>query len=466
MPRPSAPAQRVTIQQQLDEDLDPRTFRVDDFGWGELRVELTGDQPFYQGRIDFPDDSGLVVDMTATVDVLTGIINWVFQTIDPLTGEAPLDALAGFLPPNDPQGVGEGFVTYSVRGRRNSLSGTRVDADATIVFDTNEPIDTPDIFNTLDAVPPTSQVEALPPTSTDEQFPVRWSGGDDENGSGLADFTIYVSVNDGPRKVWLANTTLTEALYDGRSGETYAFASVARDNAGNEEALLAEADTLIFVGGPATIGDLVWRDDDGDGVRDDGEPGVPGVTVNLLDASGTPLQTTFTDADGRYRFETLDPTQPYAVEMILPSGFAFSPQDQGEDDARDSDVDSQNGRTPVFSVLPGDNLDWDAGLVPLGSISGVVWDDLNGNGVREQDEPLLSDWTVFLDEDEDGEFDSDEERSETTGIDGSYRFDGLRPGAYVVALRLQDGWTQTLSRKHRSIERRDRFCESRAHGPD
>ena len=46
--------------------------------------------------------------------------------IDPQTGEAPEDALAGFLPPNEPKGVGEGFVTYTVRSRRNSPPGTRM----------------------------------------------------------------------------------------------------------------------------------------------------------------------------------------------------------------------------------------------------------------------------------------------------------------------------------------------------
>ncbi|MCB9296615.1 MAG: hypothetical protein H6559_26400 [Lewinellaceae bacterium] len=31
----------------------------------------------------------------------------------------------------------------------------------------------------------------------------------------------------------------------------------------------------------AFIGDFVWQDTDGDGIQDAGEPGIPGVTVNL-----------------------------------------------------------------------------------------------------------------------------------------------------------------------------------------
>ncbi len=248
----TGPAQRVTIEQQLDDDLDPRTFRVDDFGWGDFRQELDGDQPFFQGRITLPDDgsqnSPVVVDVTATVDTVSGFIRWIFQTIDPITGDAPIDALAGFLPPNEPKGTGEGFVTYTIRPRRGSQTGTRIDADASIVFDTNEPIDTPDIFNTLDAVSATSQVAQLPDEGEEPQFLVRWSGEDDDDGSAVAAYDVLVSIDDGSWQTWLQDTTLTEAIYDGQIGRRYAFASTARDNAGNEETLLALPDAAIFIG--------------------------------------------------------------------------------------------------------------------------------------------------------------------------------------------------------------------------
>jgi hypothetical protein len=55
-----------------------------------------------------------------------------------------------------------------------------------------------------------------------------------------------------------------------------------------------------------TIGDTVWRDDDGDGVQDAGEPGLPGVTVQLLGADRrSVLATAVTDASGLYLFQGL-----------------------------------------------------------------------------------------------------------------------------------------------------------------
>ena len=51
------------------------------------------------------------------------------------------------------------------------------------------------------------------------------------------------------------------------------------------------------------IGNLVWNDTDGDGVQDADETGIPGVTVELFDSSGsTLLGTTNTNGSGNYYF--------------------------------------------------------------------------------------------------------------------------------------------------------------------
>lgn len=60
-------------------------------------------------------------------------------------------------------------------------------------------------------------------------------------------------------------------------------------------------------GEPASIGDTVWFDADADGIQDSGETGVPGVMVTLYSAAGTPLASTYTDADGHYAFTDLAP---------------------------------------------------------------------------------------------------------------------------------------------------------------
>jgi len=112
----------------------------------------------------------------------------------------------------------------------------------------------------------------------------------------------------------------------------------------------------------AAIGDFVWFDENMNGIQDVGEAGVPGVTVNLYDCAGNFIATMPTDANGYYLFSGLTPGD-YFVEFILPTGFFFSPQDQGIDDAVDSDANTTTGRTICTTLINGEtDLTWDAGI--------------------------------------------------------------------------------------------------------
>jgi hypothetical protein len=143
----------------------------------------------------------------------------------------------GFLPPDNPAGVGQGFVTYTVSPVRTAQTGDVIYAQASIVFYTQPPLDTRRIFNTIDAgTGLASAPEGLPAREATPQFEVSWSGSGDSQGSAVRSYTIYVSDNGGPFTVWLENTTLTSATYDGEDNHTYSFYSVATDNAGNRQA--------------------------------------------------------------------------------------------------------------------------------------------------------------------------------------------------------------------------------------
>src|SRR5262249_25258209 len=77
-----------------------------------------------------------------------------------------------------------------------------------------------------------------------------------------------------------------------------------------------------------------------------------------------------------------------------------------------------------------------------GTITGLVFNDLNGNAVRDSGEPPLSGWTVYLDLANNGALDPNEPRV-ATGTDGKYLFSGLAPGTYTVREALQAGWVGT-----------------------
>lgn len=101
-----------------------------------------------------------------------------------------------------------------------------------------EPLPAPDL------VAPVSAVAALPAGSF-AQIPLSWSGTD--TGSGIASFDIYVSVDGAPATLWLDNTPLFGAVYPGSFGSSYAFYSVASDQAGNTEAAPGSPDAVTTV---------------------------------------------------------------------------------------------------------------------------------------------------------------------------------------------------------------------------
>ncbi len=259
----NAPVQELMITQQLDGDLDHRSFRLGILGFGAFVIDEAMGEASYQDRLDFTEEFGVFIDVLAGINVVTGEAFWTLTSIDPATGDIPTNPLVGFLPPNVGGIEGQGYVTYSIRPKANTQTGDIIDAEARIVFGFNEPIDTPPIFNTIDAGIPTSSVMALPRQADDFVFPVSWAGDDNTDGSGLASYTIYVSQNGDPFRVWLAETTLTAAQFIGEPATQYAFYSIARDNAGNVEAAPGSPDavttTLSPVDGtlPAVVASVV-----------------------------------------------------------------------------------------------------------------------------------------------------------------------------------------------------------------
>lgn len=190
---------------------------------------------------------------------------------------------------------------------------------------------------------------------------------------------------------------------------------------------------------PASLGDRVWVDTDGDGVQDAGETGLDGVTVKLYTATGALVGSTTTAGGGLYLFSNLKPGR-YIVEFVLPDGYEFTVPDQGSDDSLDSDADPVTGRTAEIALLSGQNdRTWDAGLVRLASLGDRVWLDANRNGVQDAGEVGMEGVTVHLYR----SGGSVPEATTITGVDGDYLFNDLMPGDYFIEFVLPAGYAFT-----------------------
>jgi len=251
----TAPAVFVTITHQLDSDLNLNTFELGDFGFGDLYIDVPSGFKSYTERVDLTDTIGYYVDFKAALNTTNRTVTWKLTTIDPETGDLPDDPDAGFLPPNNANHDGEGFVNYSIQPNANLTTQTAIDAKASIVFDTNAPINTPNWRNTVDVNDPTSKVNALP-TNSNPNFTVSWAGSD--TGSGIANYDVFVSINGGVFTLWQNNVTTTSAIYQGEVGKTYSFYTIAQDNVGNLQAipLAAQATTTVTGNSAISLSDI------------------------------------------------------------------------------------------------------------------------------------------------------------------------------------------------------------------
>ncbi len=201
---------------------------------------------------------------------------------------------------------------------------------------------------------------------------------------------------------------------------------------------------------PINLGNFVWDDRDQDGRQDAGEPGIPGMIVQLWNSAKTILiGETLTSLTGTY---TLIAPLPgtYRIRVIQPGVMdGFSPKDQaGGDDTDDSDLNPSGvnfGFTDVISIASNviSITNIDIGVIlfrtptptrtptPI-NLGNFVWNDLNHDGRQDADEPgiqgvIVQLWnsakTVMYDD-------------AVTGASGNYSLVAPLPGTYRIRVVL------------------------------
>jgi len=246
---------------------------------------------------------------------------------------------------------------------------------------------------------------------------------------------------------FIANTSTTGLP----NNQDFNVATVSNPTDENGDSIDDVTDTEPFrVLTPASLGDRVWVDTNGNGIQNSGEPNRSGVTVNLYAAGDlvTPIATDTTDASGIYGFSNLFPGD-YVVEFIKPSGFEFTALDQGANDAVDSDANQTTGRTAAINLSEGENdLTWDAGIYELLDIGDLVWEDINGDGIQSPGELGLNGVAVQLQyAGPDGNFATTGDnttQNATTNASGAYLFANQPPGTYRILFTAPGGYAFTV----------------------
>ena len=221
------------------------------------------------------------------------------------------------------------------------------------------------------------------------------------------------------------------------------------------------------------LGNLVFNDTNGSGIRDAGEPVIPGVTINLFkDANGDNLpdgpifKTTVSDANGKYLFDNLDEGK-YIASMPMPFGYGRTPNTStggispgGSGQSFDPNNNINNDNNLVRLVGPnapngilytnfitlnynqeptndGDdnngNLSFDLAVCGNSRIGDFVWNDTNANGIKDNNETGISGAKVML------TFPDGTVAETFTNSSGYYLYRSLGPATYKVTFTAPAG---------------------------
>ncbi|XP_064637828.1 uncharacterized protein LOC135494016 [Lineus longissimus] len=242
----SAPAQKVVIKTEISESVELRTFRLGPIGFGEIALDLDYSKAMHRSALDLSRSRSYAVRIQAGIDVIERTAWWELTTVNASTGELIPDPLIGFLPPNNNASQGEGYVTYEIAMKSSLPHMSKVKAKAAIVFDENEVIETPEIYNTIDATKPSS-VLMVQENISEPMLQIQSS----DTGASVRRVNIYRLTSEGQLSPFLQDLEGETAilLQDLPVHENnMSLVSIASDNVGNmEEKVINASLTTVSV---------------------------------------------------------------------------------------------------------------------------------------------------------------------------------------------------------------------------
>ena len=176
---------------------------------------------------------------------------------------------------------------------------------------------------------------------------------------------------------------------------------------------------------PGTVEGRLFADRNDNGIQDEGENGLPGVTVRLVGEEGEAFSAEIGE-DGKYMFDAVMPGTDY-LEFELPENAVFARITNGG-----NTIDGEHvGRSESFTMASGDLYNGPVcGALTLGRIEGTAFMDHDGSGTREDGDEPAEGMIVTLTPSR-SEL---EEITAETDETGAYSLEGLRPDTYTLTV--------------------------------
>ena len=256
----TASAHVVKVTDELDAQyFDLSSYAPTSVKIGDKTIDLDG-SPRFVKTVDMRPAINAIVQVEGMYDNSKGVATWLFTSLDPMTMEPTDNVMQGFLPVNNDGVSGIGEVAFDIKLNRSFDDGTEISNKALIVFDSNDPIETPVWTNIVDAVAPESEITFV--AMQDNVVTLRFDAND--NRSGVWKYLLYVQdTEDGNWTKVEDEITKPEYKFKGYSGFDYGFCVRAVDMAGNVEQkeLKREISQATFKYGDANGDEKVNSDD-------------------------------------------------------------------------------------------------------------------------------------------------------------------------------------------------------------
>lgn len=203
---------------------------------------------------------------------------------------------------------------------------------------------------------------------------------------------------------------------------------------------LESLESRLVLAADTAIAGTIFNDLNGNGAKDAEEDGLSGWTVFLDDNLNGVLdvgeQTAVTNQDGDYLISGITAGNHRIREIVQPGWTPTAPE------YVDLNVRSgQEEKARFYNQF--------TGTPEFGDIAGTVWNDLNGDGVRDFDpdtgaytDPGVAGITLFLDLDGNGQLNAGEQTA-VTDSNGEYLFANVTVDTYLVQVLLPNGWEPT-----------------------
>lgn len=229
----TAAAHTVVVTDTLDGNkLDLSTFAARSVKIGDKVMELNGEKTFVK-TMDLRTEIDVIAEVSLDFDKQTGIAVWTIKSLDPMTMESTDDPMQGVLPVNN-GGNGEAEFSFDIKLKQGLANGEKIDNIASIVFDSENAIQTPVWSNIIDDIKPVSAITGIEEVS-DSTIRVTWEGSDE--GSGIYRYQLYVQAGeDAEWKPLLGDTLKTSSKLKYSRDIDFGFCVLATDSAGNVEA--------------------------------------------------------------------------------------------------------------------------------------------------------------------------------------------------------------------------------------